>query len=160
MQMSKWTIWAISAFCMPLQMISFLILSTAAHITNYREPSHWLGAHGYHYSREQIGWYHLKDYWKLFQTNQVMFLGCQRQISTSLGFSTKKHRLCCFFVEFDKNPSKTKHQEKFFHKNDIYKTHWLILEVRNIKITSNLCSTRSTKLVFDSIKKSLSEIKI
>ena len=33
-----------------------------------------------------------------------------------------------FFVEFDKlNPSTTKHQEKFFHKNDIYKTHSTIM---------------------------------
>ena len=52
-------------------------------------------------------------------------------------------------------------QEKnFIVRHCKYKAHWLILEVRNIKITSNLCSTLSTKLVFDSIKKSLSEIKI
>ena len=38
-------------------------------------------------------------------------------------FSTKKHNLRCFFVEFDKNPSTIKHQKNSFHSNAIYKTH-------------------------------------
>ena len=37
--------------------------------------------------------------------------------------STKKHRIRCFIVEFDENPSTTKHQKKCFHKNAIYKAH-------------------------------------